>query len=150
MERSTAEIITPKDAKRFLQRIIWLKRRMESAALEAVHYREMATSITAAMDGDRVSSSGTHSRVESAALRILELAEQADRDAMELAWRVTQARLILGQLEDEREITVLRLRYFEQRSWTAIQTAMGYASPTSVYRLHGSALQHFAQAAQNV
>lgn len=150
MERNSEEIRSAKDAKRYLQRIGWIRHRIESAALEAVHYREMATSITAAMDGDRVSAGGTHSRIESAALKILELAEQTDRDAMELAWRVTQARLILGRLEDEREIALLDLRYFEQRSWASIQTAMGYASPTSVYRLHGSALLHYAQAAQKV
>ena len=144
-----AEIHTAGDAKRYLQRIRWLRMRMESAALQAVHYREMATGITAALSPDKVSSGGLPgSRVEDAVSRIVDISQAADALSQDLMIRIAEARRIMVMMEDEREMTVLDLRYFGFRSWNSIQIAMGYADASSVFRIHARALKSFSDAAK--
>ena len=80
------------------------------------------------------------SRVETAALELVDLAAELGEEATALVQALREAEKLIGRLTDSRHRLVLSLRYLEGRGWADVARVMGYADVESAYRAHGWAL----------
>ena len=104
-------------------------------------YIELATNITSAA-GEMPSNTGeVHSKVEKAALGLLELAQRLGEQAQQLERMMAEAEQVIARLANPRHRQVLSLRYVERKRWEDIAVEMGYADPRSATYAHGRALQ---------
>lgn len=102
-------------------------------------YMDMATGMSG-MSETNIRSSGTRSRVEAAAMQLVELSDRLDNAAEEYAARVREAETLISMLDRPKHRQVLTLRYIECRSWPEITEIMGYTDKKSAFRIHGWAL----------
>jgi len=103
-------------------------------------YIEMATGMSG-MSETAIRGNSTRSRVEAAALSLVELSDRLDIAAEGYAQTVREAEALIARLQRPRHRQVLTLRYIEGRKWREITQIMGYTDPKSAFRVHGWALQ---------
>lgn len=106
--------------------------------------REKYLSIAVGMGGmseTGIHATGNKSKVELAALSLVELSDRLGNTAAEYAKLVSDAEGLISRLERQRHRQVLTLRYIEGRPWKAISDIMGYQDEKSVFRVHGWALK---------
>lgn len=102
-------------------------------------YMAMATG-TSGMSETAIRSSEVKSKVESSAIRLVEICDRLDRKVAEYAQIIAQAEQLISRIERSKYRQVLSLRYLEGKSWKAICEIMGYRDEKSAYRIHGWAL----------
>ena len=108
-------------------------------------YFDSATRATGRMEAERISGTGSRSRVEDCVCRKIDYERKNNLDARidELADMRREARLIIARIECERFRQVLTLRYMQYRSWEwpweRVAKVMG-VTVTHAHRLHGWAL----------
>ena len=125
-------------AQQLLRQAAQAGRRIRDIERQRRHLRELAEG--AGVSFAALRSSPPASRVERAALRLLDLEDDL---ADELAWCIDAVALaedLIGRVEDERQRRLLSMRYIERARWIDIQHAIGYTDVRSVYRLHRRAL----------
>ena len=127
------------NVKRLLISVVDAQRRIRELLSRREHYRELATSISG-MSENRIRSTDKRSRVESAALALVDLGADLGKQAETLAEHLREAECLLVQLPNARHSQILSLRYLEARSWEDIMRVMGYSDIHSAYRTHGHAL----------
>ena len=104
-------------------------------------YIELATNITSAA-GEMTGNTGElHSKVEKAALGLLELAQRLGDQAEQLVGMMTEAEQVIACLRIPRHRQVLSMRYVERKRWEDITVEMGYTDPRAARYMHGRALQ---------
>lgn len=126
-------------AKRYLNQIRWLTIEIETRRAEIRSLREELYGITAGTDAPRVDGSTTESKVEKAAIRIVEAEEQLAKTIMRREATRADIEKSINQLVDPAERTVLILRYREMLSWEQIADRIHYTARTA-QRIHGRAL----------
>ena len=127
------------NVKRLLVSVIDAQRRIRDMLARKEHYRELATSISG-MSENRIRSTDKRSRVETAALALVDLGADLGKQAEMLAEQLREAERLLDQLSNARHSQILGMRYLEAKSWDEIMRVMGYGDIHSAYRLHGYAL----------
>lgn len=128
------------DSKELFKRVYVAQQEIKLLELRRRKYIEMATSASG-MTETCIRGSGGNSRVEQAALQLVELADRVGNTAAEYERMVREAEGLISRLDSPRHRQVLTLRYIECKSWREINQLMGYEDEKSVYRVHGWALK---------
>lgn len=126
-------------ARTVFQEALDARRKIRSIQRRQAYYRDMAVS-TAGMSEVRIRSLTGRSRVERAALELVQLADQLEGQAEQYAGAVARAEALIRAIKKPRHQQVLELRYLAGLPWRAVADAMGYADVKSVFRVHGWAL----------
>lgn len=126
--------------KEYLQSVRDAERDIRVMKAKRAHYLDMATSMSG-MSVSSIRNTNKRSRVETAAVELVELADELGERAEVLAHRVKQAEGMIGQLENVRYREVLSLRYLAGKSWADVARAMGYREVHNAHAMHGWALR---------
>lgn len=103
-------------------------------------YMDVATG-TSGFSETAIHSTDVKSKVESSAIRLVEICDRLDKQVAEYAQIIAQAEQLISSLERQKYRQILSLRYIEGKSWKAICEIMGYRDEKSAYRIHGWALE---------
>lgn len=127
------------DAKAFLKQVEKLDMLITNKLIEKQQWKDIALGITANMDGERVQSSGSKSKMADALNRCVDTETEIDSlvdRLVDLKKRVTE---VIERLESPTEYNVLHMRYIQFKSLQEIADRYGkeYGWATTT---HGRAL----------
>lgn len=125
-----------------LKRLWNINRRIDELYERIASCRAMATRATASVSATNMSGTSGRSRVETGAIRIMELEEQLDAAIDQLTDERKHIQGAIEQMEDERQKRILELRYIDHLSWEAITRRL-FLSPSQSHREHEKALLSF-------
>lgn len=103
-----------------------LRRAVEVQADRLASFRSSVEKVTVNYTPREGGGGGSPMTMEDAILRIMELEEEYRRTVLEYRQAVVEAERLIARLKDPVQRTVLRQRYLENRSWTAIGQEVGY------------------------
>ena len=130
------------DTKQYLQQISRLDRMINNKLSEISQLRELAMSVSAVKNEERVQTTPNFDKIGTAYCKIEEMEEKLDNLIDEF---VDKKNLIISQIdkiENETYYEILFARYIEKKTFEKIADEMTY-SWRQVIRLHGRALQEF-------
>lgn len=130
------------DTKQYLQQISRLDRMINNKLSEISQLRELAMSVSAVKNEERVQTTPNFDKIGTAYCKIEEMEEKLDKLIDEY---VDKKNLIISQIdgiENETYYEILFARYIEKKTFEKIADEMTY-SFRNVTRLHGRALQEF-------
>lgn len=130
------------DTKTYLQQISRLDRMINNKLSEISQLRELAMSVSAVKNEERVQNTPNFDKIGTAYCKIEEMEEKLDKLIDEY---VDKKNLIISQIdgiENETYYEILFARYIEKKTFEKIADEMTY-SFRNVTRLHGRALQEF-------
>ena len=130
------------DTKQYLQQISRLDRMIQNKLAEISQLRELAMSVSAVKNEERVQNTPNFDKIGTAYCKIEEMEEKLDKLIDEY---VDKKNLIISQIdgiENETYYEILFARYIEKKTFEKIADEMTY-SFRNVTRLHGRALQEF-------
>ena len=130
------------DTKQYLQQISRLDRMINNKLSEISQLRELAMSVSAVKNEERVQTTPNFDKIGAAYCKIEEMEEKLDKLIDEF---VDKKNLIISQIdkiENETYYEILFARYIEKKTFEKIADEMTY-SWRQVIRLHGRALQEF-------
>ena len=130
------------DTKQYLQQISRLDRMINNKLAEISQLRELAMSVSAVKNEERVQNTPNFDKIGTAYCKIEEMEEKLDKLIDEY---VDKKNLIISQIdkiENETYYEILFARYIEKKTFEKIADEMTY-SWRQVIRLHGRALQEF-------
>ena len=130
------------DTKQYLQQISRLDRMIQNKLAEISQLRELAMSVSAVKNEERVQNTPNFDKIGTAYCKIEEMEEKLDKLIDEY---VDKKNLIISQIdkiENETYYEILFARYIEKKTFEKIADEMTY-SWRQVIRLHGRALQEF-------
>ena len=104
------------------------------------HYEEMGFSISPKITGMPGSGQRGASKVEAAAIGMVDVLQSLQEKLNEYAALVHEAENLISRIPQERYRQLLTLRYLVGMSWPSISDELGYRDRNSVYRAHGYAL----------
>lgn len=126
------------ETKKFLRRYQDAEREIK-AKLDQIHrLRELATSTTQALGGDRVQSSGEN-KLEKIVAKIGDMETEVDAEVDGLAKIKADVAGVISRVPDAAQRNVLILRYINGMRWEEIAVEMSYTY-RHIIRLHGEAL----------
>lgn len=129
-------------AKEYLLQARRLKLLISQKQEQIAEVRAMAEKITAGTNGERVQTSTTSNKVESAAIKLVSLEEELLAMRMQYIAKMDEIIARIQSLSDTRYIAILYERYVNNMSFEQISCALGYDYKWTC-RLHGYALQEF-------
>ena len=130
------------DTKQYLNQISRLDRMIQNKLSEISQLRELAMSISAVKNEERVQTTPNFDKIGTAYCKIEEMEEKLDKLIDEY---VDKKNLIISQIdgiENETYYEILFARYIEKKTFEKIADEMAY-SWRQIIRLHGGALQEF-------
>ena len=130
------------DTKTYSQQISRLDRMINNKLSEISQLRELAMSVSAVKNEERVQNTPNFDKIGTAYCKIEEMEEKLDKLIDEY---VDKKNLIISQIdgiENETYYEILFARYIEKKTFEKIADEMTY-SFRNVTRLHGRALQEF-------
>lgn len=127
-------------AKIFMMRVRQAEHELKLINQKRRHFVELAGSIGVSASAVPSKPTGA-SRVEAAAVSIVDLTTELDVKAAEYTKLIRKAETLIEKIPQERYRQVLTLRYLTGWSWRSISDEMDYRDPKSVYRVHGWALR---------
>ena len=130
------------DTKQYLQQISRLDRMINNKLAEISQLRELAMSVSAVKNEERVQTTPNFDKIGTTYCKIEEMEEKLDKLIDEY---VDKKNLIISQIdgiENETYYEILFARYIEKKTFEKIADEMTY-SFRNVTRLHGRALQEF-------
>ena len=136
------EVMKVMDTKQYLNQISRLDRMIQNKLAEISQLRELAMSISAVKNEERVQTTPNFDKIGTAYCKIEEMEEKLDKLIDEY---VDKKNLIISQIdgiENETYYEILFARYIEKKTFEKIADEMTY-SFRNVTRLHGRALQEF-------
>ena len=137
------------DTKQYLQQISRLDRMINNKLAEISQLRELAMSVSAVKNEERVQTTPNFDKIGTAYCKIEEMEEKLDKLIDEF---VDKKNLIISQIdeiENETYYEILFARYIEKKTFEKIADEMTY-SWRQVIRLHGRALQEFERVYGNM
>ena len=137
------------DTKQYLQQISRLDRMINNKLSEISQLRELAMSVSAVKNEERVQTTPNFDKIGTAYCKIEEMEEKLDKLIDEF---VDKKNLIISQIdkiENETYYEILFARYIEKKTFEKIADEMTY-SWRQVIRLHGRALQEFERVYGNM
>ena len=130
------------DTKKYLNQISRLDRMIQNKLAEISQLRELAMSVSAVKNEERVQNTPNFDKIGTAYCKIEEMEEKLDKLIDEY---VDKKNLIISQIDkidNEAYYEILFARYIEKKTFEKIADEMTY-SWRQVIRLHGRALQEF-------
>ena len=130
------------DTKQYLNQISRLDRMIQNKLAEISQLRELAMSVSAVKNEERVQNTPNFDKIGTAYCKIEEMEEKLDKLIDEF---VDKKNLIISQIdkiENETYYEILFARYIEKKTFEKIADEMAY-SWRQIIRLHGGALQEF-------
>ena len=130
------------DTKQCLNQISRLDRMIQNKLAEISQLRELAMSVSAVKNEERVQTTPNFDKIGTAYCKIEEMEEKLDKLIDEY---VDKKNLIISQIdgiENETYYEILFARYIEKKTFEKIADEMTY-SFRNVTRIHGRALQEF-------
>lgn len=130
------------DTKQYLNQISRLDRMIQNKLAEISQLRELAMSISAVKNEERVQTTPNFDKIGTAYCKIEEMEEKLDKLIDEY---VDKKNLIISQIdkiENETYYEILFARYIEKKTFEKIADELTY-SWRQIIRLHGRALQEF-------
>ena len=130
------------DTKQYLNQISRLDRMINNKLSEISQLRELAMSVSAVKNEERVQTTPNFDKIGTAYCKIEEMEEKLDKLIDEF---VDKKNLIISQIdkiENETYYEILFARYIEKKTFEKIADELTY-SWRQVIRLHGRALQEF-------
>ena len=130
------------DTKQYLQQISRLDRMIQNKLAEISQLRELAMSVSAVKNEERVQNTPNFDKIGTAYCKIEEMEEKLDKLIDEY---VDKKNLIISQIDkidNEAYYEILFARYIEKKTFEKIADEMTY-SFRQIIRLHGRALQEF-------
>ncbi len=125
-----------------LEQVELLDSKVRNKLIEKKQWRELAMSITACADGERVQSSGSKDKMALAVDRCVDAEEEIDRAVEKLVARKMRVVQALEELDKPIEYNLLHMRYIQYMSLQEIadhyKKEYGWATTT-----HGRALDSF-------
>ena len=126
--------------KAFLNRYRYLVQRRESLLRQIDIIRARATSTSIPLKAVTVKSSARiYDRMAEDAVTMADSTRLLDELVKEIDTALTQILIAINQVDDEKQRTVLTLRYVEGLPWEKIQHKLSYEH-TQTMKLHGKAL----------
>ena len=125
--------------KEYLQSIRGAEREIRILKEKRQHYLDMATSMSG-MSESTIRNTNKRSRVEIAAVNLVELSDEISEQAELLQRRVKGAEWLISKLDKPRYRQVLTLRYLAGKSWADVAREMGYQETHNAHTIHGWAL----------
>ena len=130
------------DTKQYLQQISRLDRMINNKLSEISQLRELAMSVSAVKNEERVQTTPNFDKIGTAYCKIEEMEEKLDKLIDEF---VDKKNLIISQIdeiENETYYEILYARYIEKKTFEKIADEMNYSFRNTT-RLHGRALREF-------
>lgn len=129
------------EAQLFLEQVKKLDYRIKNKLIEQRQWRDIALGITANMDGERVQSSGTKSKMSDAIDKCVDMETEIDRLVDELIDTKKKVIEVIERLDSATEYDVLHRRYIQYESYEEIGDHYGkdYNWATTT---HGRALKN--------
>ncbi len=128
-------------AKDYFQRVWEAEQDLRRLKEVKRHYEDLGLSITGRIDTIGGGKGGISSRVESAAVGMVDsdlmIAEQIARYQQ----IIMEAEKVIGKIDCAKFRQILTLRYLAGWSFSAITDELGYSDRTSIYKAHGFALK---------
>ena len=130
-------------AKEYLSRAHRLNDKINALLVELERYKELSCSISSPQLGERIQ---TSRNADPPFVRALIKIDETQRKINAAIDSLVDVKLDIteriGRMENADEQTLLHYRYLDEISWNDIALKMNVSLRT-IYRLHGSALQHF-------
>ena len=129
------------DAKEFLRQVEKLDIRIANKLIEQRQWRDLALGITANMEGERVQSSGSQSKMADAIARCVDMEAEIDRLVDNLVDKKKEVIQTIERLDSPIEYDILHKRYIQLKDLQEIADHYGmeYGWATTT---HGRALKH--------
>ena len=128
--------------KEYLGQISRLNRMINNKLTEIAQLKDMAASISAPQNGDRVQTTPNFDKIGTKYAKIDEMERKIDGMVDELVDKKEKIIQQIDAMEDENTYNILFARYIEKKTFEVIATEMKY-SWRQVIRLHGTALKQF-------
>lgn len=130
------------DAHAFLARVEMIDTLVENKLIEKRQWRDLALSITANMDGEKVKSSGTTtSRMEDAVVKCIMVEDEIASAVEKLISEKKKVVGVIEQLYSPTEYRILHMRYIQYISFADIAEKLK-REYTWVTTVHGRAVKH--------
>lgn len=129
------------DAKSYLQQVEMLDAMITNKLIERKKWEEIALGITANIGGDRVQSSGSKQKMESAVIKCVDMEREIDNLIDELIDTKKKVIKTIEALHSPTEYKILHLRYIQYISLTEIADILK-REYTWVTTTHGRALKN--------
>jgi len=136
-------------AEAYMQQIRQAEEELKMLGAKRRHYLELATSIGAGISSVPIKSSDNTSRVESAAVSMVDLAGRLDGKIEAYTAMVTEAERLIEMIPQERYRRFLTLHYLCGMSIKSVSDEMDYKEPKSIYRIKSWALKEFQRILNN-
>ena len=129
------------DAKEFMRQVEKLDIRIANKLIEQRQWRDLALGITANMEGERVQSSGSQSKMADAIARCVDMEAEIDRLVDNLVDKKKEVIQTIERLDSPIEYDILHKRYIQLKDLQEIadHSGMEYGWATTT---HGRALKH--------
>lgn len=124
-----------------------IDRRVAEIYDRIARYRETATRATASMTAGNISGTPGRSRVETEAIKIVDLEHQLDDTIDDLNARRYAIQRAINAMPNEEHKRMLELRYMDGKQWAVIMRRLSISRSTS-YRMHWAALREFYECYQ--
>ena len=127
-------------AKDWLKEVAYAERQIRTIRAEIDHYRDLGMRITSSMSNTPISSSKGSSRVETAAVGIVDGLESWNANLRAYEAKYEYAKKLIGRIPQERYQRLITLHYLCDWKLPKVGEELGYQDRNSVYRAHGWAL----------
>lgn len=125
----------------FLERVEMVDTIIENKLIEQRQWKELALSITANMDGEKVKSSGSQSKMADAVIKCIAMEDEISKTVDRLIKEKQKTVQTIEKLYSPTEYKILHMRYIQYISLTDIADKLN-REYTWVTTTHGRALKH--------
>lgn len=126
--------------KEYLQQIAYAERQIRTIQAQIDHYRDLGLRITSSMTDAPISASKGSSRVESAAVGIVDGLESLNANLRAYSVKCDYARKLIDKIPQERYRRIITLHYLCGWKLPKVGEELKYEDRNSIYRAHGWAL----------
>ena len=128
------------NSKQYMEQVQKAEDELKLIAAQKEHYMALGGALAANFAG-MPGAHDNHSRVETAAVGIVDLSAELDKKAVKYAELVKQAQNLVDRITVDNFRKVLIYHYFLGKSMKELTKIMGFADDKSVYRVRGYALR---------
>ena len=135
-------------AKSYLNQMRLLDIKITDGIEELAQLKALATKVTAALDGEAVSSSKSPDKMTDVVAKIIKLQEYINGAVDKYVDRKREALELLSKVTNPVHYKILHSRYVLYKTWEQIADEIGYTYQWTC-QLHGGALQEFEKIMKN-
>lgn len=130
------------DTKQYLMQISRLDRKINNKLSEIAQYRELAQSISAVENKERVQTSPDFDKIGGAISKLDEMERKLDEMIDDYVNKKSKIIEQIDKMDNELHYQILFSRYIEKKTFEKISTEINYSFRNTT-RLHGKALKEF-------